>query len=78
MKFKVDLGQIKTREMVGIETSLGAAIKLMSRFMVDEAGNPVKEDEAYEKLMDLNMNEQQEATEQFTAAIVPNLKRRLS
>jgi hypothetical protein len=78
MKFKVDLGKIKTREMVEIETSFGAAIKLMSRFMVDEVGDPIPEDEAYEKLMDMDMNEQQDATKQFTDAIIPNLKGRRS
>jgi len=78
MKFKIDVDQIKTRDLVESETSLKLALKLMSRFVVDEAGNPVSEDVAYEQLLDLNIREQQSVSEQFTNAIIPNLKGRRS
>jgi hypothetical protein len=78
MKFKVDIEQIKTRELVEAEESLKAALKLMSRFMVDEVGNPIPEDEAYDKLLDLNIVEQQNTSEAFANSLLPSLKRRPS
>jgi hypothetical protein len=78
VKFKIDVDQIKTRDLVESETSLKLALKLMSRFVVDESGNPVPEDTAYEQLLDLNIREQQSVSEQFTSAIIPNLKGRRS
>lgn len=76
MKFKVDIENIKTRELVEAEDSLKLALKLMSRFMVDESGDSIPEDEAYEKLLDLNIKEQQNASEAFTNSILPLLKGR--
>lgn len=78
MKFKVDIEKIKTRELVEAEDSLKNALKLMSRFMVDETGEPVPEDEAYEKLLDLNIVEQQNVAESFAGSILPSLKGRRS
>ena len=78
MKFKIDVDQIKTRDLVESETSLKLALRLMSRFVVTETGEPVPEDEAYEQLLDLNIREQQSVSEQFTSAIIPNLKGRRS
>jgi hypothetical protein len=78
MKFKVDIEQIKTREVVEAEDSLKAALKLMSRFMVDEAGEPIPQEEAYDKLLDLNIIEQQNIAEDFAGSILPSLKRRRS
>lgn len=78
MKFKVDIEKIKTRELVEAEDSLKSALKLMSRFMVDETGEPVPEDEAYEKLLDLNIVEQQNVAESFAGSILPSLKGRRS
>ena len=78
MKFKIDLEQIKTRELIDIETSLKAATVLMSRFMVKENGEPVPQPEAYEMILDMNVDELTETQEAFTAAILPNLKSRRS
>lgn len=78
MKFKIDIDQIKTRDLVESENSLSKALRLMSRFVVDEAGNQIPEDTAYEQLLDLNIREQQNVSEQFTSAIIPNLKGRRS
>jgi hypothetical protein len=78
MKFKVDVEQIKSRELVEAEDSLKAALKLMSRFMVDETGNPIPDKEAYEKLLDLNIIEQQNTSEAFADSLLPSLKRRPS
>lgn len=78
MKFKVETGQIKTRELIECETSLIGTINLMSRFMVDEAGNPIPEKEARESLLDLDIDEQMKVQEQFVAGIIPNLKGRRS
>ena len=78
MKFKVDIEQIKTREIVEAEGSLKLALKLMSRFMVDEVGNPIPENEAYDKLLDLNIVEQQNTSEAFANSLLPSLKRRPS
>jgi hypothetical protein len=78
MKFKVDIEQIKTRELVEAEESLKKALKLMSRFMVDEVGNAIPEDEAYDKLLDLNIVEQQNSSEAFANSILPSLKGRRS
>jgi len=78
MKFKVDVEQIKTRELVEAEGSLKLALKLMSRFMFDESGNPIPEDEAYEQLLDLNIVEQQNTSEAFANSLLPSLKGRRS
>ena len=78
MKFKVPTDSIKTRELVESEDSLKLALKLMSRFMVDEAGNPIPQDEAYDQLLDLTLEEQAKTSEAFTNAIIPNLKGRRS
>ncbi len=78
MKFKVDIEKIKTREIVEAEESLKKALQLMSRFMVDEEGNPVPEDEAYEILLDLNIVEQQNTADSFAGSILPSLKERRS
>ena len=78
MKFKVPTDAIKTRDLIESEDSLKLAIKLMSKFMVDEAGNPIPQDEAYEQLLDLTLEEQQKTSEAFTNAIIPNLKGRRS
>jgi hypothetical protein len=78
MKFKVPTDSIKTRELVESEDSLKLALKLMSRFMVDETGNPIPQDEAYEQLLDLTLEEQAKTSEAFTNAIIPNLKGRRS
>jgi len=74
MKFKVELEQIKTSELVALETSLASAVKLMSRFMVDTAGEPITEKEAYAAIMDLNAVELNRAVADFTEAILPNVK----
>lgn len=78
MKFKVDIEQIKTREIVEAEGSLKAALQLMSRFMVDEAGETVPQEEAYEILLDLNIPEQQSVADSFAGSILPSLKGRRS
>ena len=78
MKFKVDIEQIKTRELVEAEDSLKFALKLMSRFMVDEVGNPIPQEEAYEQLLDLNIIEQQNTSEAFANSLLPSLKGRRS
>jgi len=78
MKFKVPTDSIKTRELVESEDSLKLALKLMSRFMVDETGNPIQQDEAYDQLLDLTLEEQAKTSEAFTNAIIPNLKGRRS
>lgn len=78
MKFKVDIEKIKTREIVEAEESLKKALQLMSRFMVNEEGNPVPEDEAYEILLDLNIVEQQNTADSFAGSILPSLKGRRS
>jgi hypothetical protein len=78
MKFKVPTDSIKTRELVESEDSLKLALKLMSRFMVDETGNPIPQEEAYDQLLDLTLEEQAKASEAFTNAIIPNLKGRRS
>lgn len=74
MKFKVDLEQIKTRELVALESSLSAGVKLMSRFMVDASGEPIPEDKATEMLMELNAVELNAAVSDFTEAVLPNVK----
>jgi len=76
MKFKVSTDAIKTRDLIESEDSLKLAIKLMSKFAVDEAGNPIPQEEAYEMLLDLTLEEQQKTSEAFTNAIIPNLKGR--
>jgi hypothetical protein len=78
MKFKVDIEQIKTREIVEAEESLKAALKLMSRFMVNEAGETIPQEEAYDKLLDLNIMEQQSVADSFAGSILPSLKGRRS
>lgn len=78
MKFKVDIEQIKTREIVEAEGSLKLALKLMSRFMVNESGDPIPEDEAYEQLLDLNIVEQRNTSEAFANSLLPSLKGRPS
>lgn len=78
MKFKVPTDSIKTRELVESEDSLKKALNLMSRFMVDEAGSSIPQDEAYEQLLDLTLEEQSRTSEAFTNAIIPNLKGRRS
>jgi hypothetical protein len=74
MKFKVELEQIKTRELIALETSLSAGVKLMSRFMVDASGEPIPEDKASELLMELNAVELNEAVSTFTESILPKVK----
>ena len=78
MKFKVSTDAIKTRDLIESEDSLKLAIKLMSKFAVDESGNPIPQEEAYEMLLDLTLEEQQKTSEAFTNAIIPNLKGRRS
>ena len=78
MKFKVDIEQIKTREIVEAEESLKAALKLMSRFMVNEAGETIPQEEAYDILLDLNIMEQQSVADSFAGSILPSLKGRRS
>jgi hypothetical protein len=46
--------------------------------MVDEVGNAIPEDEAYDKLLDLNIVEQQNSSEAFANSILPSLKGRRS
>jgi len=74
MKFKVELEQIKTRELIALETSLSAGVNLMSRFMVDAAGEPITEEKAKEMLLDLNAVELNEAVTTFTETILPKAK----
>jgi hypothetical protein len=50
----------------------------MSRFMVDEVGNPIPQEEAYEQLLDLNIIEQQNTSEAFANSLLPSLKGRRS
>jgi hypothetical protein len=78
MKFKIDLGQIKTREFIAVETSLEAAVNLMSKCMVDELGNPISLEEAREKLLDLSIDDLADVQEQFTSSIIPTVKGRRS
>lgn len=74
MKFKVELDQIKTRELIALETSLSAGVKLMSRFMVDTNGDPIPEEQASEILLDLNAVELNQAVSSFTETILPKAK----
>jgi hypothetical protein len=74
MKFKVELEQIKTRELIALETSLSAGVNLMSRFMVDATGEPIEEEKAKEILLDLNAVELNEAVTAFTETILPKAK----
>jgi len=74
MKFKVELEQIKTRELIALETSLSAGVNLMSRFMVDATGEPIEEEKAKEILLDLNAVELNEAVTAFTETILPKVK----
>ena len=78
MKFRVSTDAIKTRDLIESEDSLKLAIKLMSKFAIDESGNSIPQEEAYEMLLDLTLEEQQKTSEAFTNAIIPNLKGRRS
>ncbi len=78
MKFKIPTDTIKNRDLVECEDSLKSSLQLMSRFMVDETGTPIPEDEAYEQLLDLTLEEQANVSEAFTKSIIPNMKGRRS
>jgi len=75
MKFKVELEKIKTRELIAMEKSpMSVGVDLMSRFMVNELGEPIPEDEAYKILIDTNAVEINEYVEQFYETILPKAK----
>jgi len=78
MKFKVDTGQIKTRDLLACENSLTGTIDMMSRFMVNELGEYISENDAREMLLDLDIEEQIRVQEEFVNNLIPNLKRRRS
>lgn len=78
MKFKIPTDAIKNRDLVECEDSLKQSLQLMSRFMVDDDGNPIPQDEAFEQLLDLTMEEQANVSASFTNSIIPNMKGRRS
>lgn len=78
MKFKIPTDAIRNRDLVECEDSLKSSLQLMSRFMVDDDGIAIPQDEAYEQLLDLTIEEQARVSETFTKSIIPNLKGRRS
>jgi hypothetical protein len=77
MKFNIVTSEIKTRELIELEQSpsLAHTVKLMSRFMVDEAtGERIPEPVAYETLLDLSAEEIQEVQVAFMESFTPNPK----
>ena len=76
MNFNIITKQIKTREVLEAQEDLGAAINMMSRFMVDDAGEPIPQEQAREILLDLDLDEQAEVQEDFLAAFTRQAKKR--
>lgn len=75
MKFNILTSEIKTRELIQLETSqsLAQTVQLMSRFMIDEAtGQRVPQAEAYEALCDLSAEEIQAVQVAFMESFTPN------
>jgi len=75
MKFNIVTAEIKTRELIQLETSqsLAQTVNLMSRFMIDEAtGARVPQAEAYEVLCDLSAEEIQSVQVAFMESFRPN------
>lgn len=75
MKFKINIHDIKAKELIAAEGSLSKTFSIMQRFMVDEAGNLIPEDKAAEILGDLPLDEMIEVQEEFVNSILPNLRK---
>ena len=74
MKFKVSPHDIQTKELIAAEGSIAKTVLIMQRFMVDESGNKIPEEEAAEIIGELPLDEITQAQTDFVNAILPNLK----
>jgi len=78
MKFKVETGKIKTRELVEIESgkSLTKTIDLMTKFAYTDTDVPMEPEAAREEFLEMNLDEIMDIQNDFMEAITPNLKGR--
>ena len=72
MKFSIVTSEIKVRELREAQTSLDASLRLMARFMIDEAsGQRVPEADAMAIIDDMSLDDLQEIQTSFMEAFVP-------
>lgn len=76
MKFKIDTGKIKTREVIESDGNLTKTIDLMTKFAYTDAGEPMEPEVAKEELLDMNLNDLMDIQNDFVEAITPKLKGR--
>ena len=69
MNFKADPEKITTGELLDAEGDVRAMNALMSRFVVDPAGNPIPQDEAIKMLRALTFFENAKAQQDFLASL---------
>lgn len=76
MNFKISEGALKMRDLRMAESSNSAAIDLMARYAVDDAGLPVAYDDFIARVDELDPMEFYALWAKFSAAIIPNANAR--
>ena len=61
--------KVKYRELKAAEKNLDASIELISRFLVDDEGKPIPQEEAMLQLEELNLIELRQAQTDFLTAL---------
>lgn len=74
MNFTVNAKAIKTRELIEAQTNMEALVDIMARFVVDDSGAPIPQEQARELILDTDVEELIQAQEDFLAAF--NLRRK--
>jgi len=69
MKFFVDPDKVTTGELLDAEGNIRAMNNLMARFVVDNEGNPIPQDEALKQLLALSFSANYRAQDDFLASL---------